>query len=373
MNATYRYSLPFAVALFALLPMGASAGSVTLRNVQVSGNQIDLLFDQAVPQRDVKTEFTRNIVQISVKNASVYPAKVLSVRDADVSRVFAYQYTPESVRVRLTVEGEAAGYEQGTQVRMNGKLLTIQIPRRKGSATAISAQSARQPAQPLSAPTPELSDRDRAKLLGKVMASGENELPLGRPERAVPAQPLAGGKPMPSPFKAFGWLAVLLGAIGLLAVVFRKFSGKVRLPKSLARMAARKDFEVISSQSLGPRRNLMLVRVKNRLLVLGCANDAINLITEFHDDGTLPPPSRGDGAMAAGPAAFADLLQSEVFQQGARAPAVSLNRATTLKDPVRVVDEDLTPAVPTRPARVKVAEPSVRDSIRRRVEGMKTL
>ncbi|HTL12610.1 MAG TPA: flagellar biosynthetic protein FliO [Bdellovibrionota bacterium] len=382
----YGYSLLFIAALVCLAPVRALGGQVTLRNVQVTGNQVALLFDQDVPTRDVRTEYVRNIIQITVKNASVYPAKVLAVKDANVNRIFAYQYTPGTVRIRLTMDGDASHYEKNTQIDSHGKVLTVQVGGQKIIQDTISVQSSK----PVTA-AQALSDSDRQRLLDKVLAPTAGA-PAQQPLTAFPihsdsahkqtsSQPLADGKPLPSPFKAFGWLAVMLAFLGCVAIASRRLRGKIKLPRGLARITRDRDFEVVSTQSLGQKRNLMLVKVKGRLLVLGCSNDAINLITEFQDDepvkgqgkqkygpltgalmAKMGSSSMGDGAEAGGPAAFAEFLEDETLRPSSLKPE-SMSRATTLKEPPQTA----------RPAGQKPAANPVRESIRRRIEGMKSL
>jgi len=378
----YGYSLVFIAALVCLAPVRALGGQVTLRNVQVSGNQVDLLFDQDVPNRDIRTEYVRNIIQVTVKNASVYPAKVLAVKDANVSRIFAYQYTPGTVRVRLTMDGDASHYEKNTQIQSHGKVLTLQMGGQKIIQDTISVQSSK----PITA-AQALSDSDRQRLLDKVMAPTAAGPAQAQPLTAFPIhkqsaanEPLADGKPLPSPFKAFGWLAVMLAFLGCVAIASKRLRGKIKLPRGLARITRDRDFEVVSTQSLGQKRNLMLVKVKGRLLVLGCSNDAINLITEFQDDDSIKAqgnqkygpltgalmakmgaPSMGHGAEAGGPAAFAEFLEGETLRPSSHKPE-SMSRATTLKEPSHA-----------RAAGQKPAANPVRESIRRRIEGMKSL
>jgi flagellar biogenesis protein FliO len=100
----------------------------TLKQVQVSNSsQIDLLFDGKVNKSQIQTEFFNDIIQISMIDVTVYPAKISSVNGGVLRKVFAYQYAPRLVRCRLTVSGKAENYKERIQVSSSGKMLTIKV------------------------------------------------------------------------------------------------------------------------------------------------------------------------------------------------------------------------------------------------------
>src|SRR5689334_14258617 len=98
----------FIVWTAAFLCSAQAFALTTLTKVQVTDrSQVDLLFDDRITPRQIKTEFANDIIQISLNDVSVYPAKISSIPGSDLTKVFAYQYSPKLVRCRFTVKGKA--------------------------------------------------------------------------------------------------------------------------------------------------------------------------------------------------------------------------------------------------------------------------
>jgi flagellar biogenesis protein FliO len=254
--------------------------TATLKQVQVSnGSQIDLLFDSKVSKNQIKTEFFNDVIQISLSDVSVYPAKISSVSGGSITKIFAYQYAPKLVRCRLTVKGRAESFKDKIQLinsgAGNGKMITVRLEGASPVATTdhVVMQATRAQTSPqvvaqankgdekADAPA-KIDDADEKALLErvlknspiqaavaaeKVQAKGtekslektgeksseksadidaernsEKNTPLTREARAD-FRPLAGGKPLPSPINALGKLAFVIGIFSLLAFGFKKF------------------------------------------------------------------------------------------------------------------------------------------------------
>ncbi len=135
------------------------------KQVQVSnGSQVDLLFDGKVSRSQIKTEFFNDIIQISLTDVSVYPAKISSVNGGALTKIFAYQYAPKLVRCRLSVKGKAEAYKDKLAVSPsgpNGRMLTIRLD----GATVAKADVK---SAPKSAPRSN-DDAEEAALLERVM------------------------------------------------------------------------------------------------------------------------------------------------------------------------------------------------------------
>src|SRR4051794_31621528 len=101
------------VLLAVMIPWAASSalGSTNLKSVQVSGgSRVDLLFDGKITRGQIKTEFFNDVIQLSLTDAAIYPAKISSVTGGELTKVFAYQYAPKLVRCRLSVKGKAEDF-----------------------------------------------------------------------------------------------------------------------------------------------------------------------------------------------------------------------------------------------------------------------
>jgi flagellar biogenesis protein FliO len=331
-----------AAAFFMLACLFAPAAhAVTaLKQVQVSnGSQIDLLFDGKVQKGQIRTEFVNDIIQLSIQDASVYPAKISAVNGGNLTKIFAYQYAPKLVRCRLTVKGKAEDYKDKLEIKAGGRILTIRM---EGAAAA--AKTAQKPA-----PAPNEPDAEERALLSRVMAGAaapdaaqaqggaqaaaaatkekekDKEHAKAKDKDSITTSSaatstenlpvkltgegsakLGGAKPLPSPLKAFGKMGIVLGIFGLLALGLRRYArsrsdSRIASPSALTAAATQggwlsalgqiakkglggrntRMIEVLSTHYLGPKKSIAVVRVADRVLVLGVSNESINLITQL--------------------------------------------------------------------------------------------
>ena len=452
----------------------------TLKQVQVSnGSQIDLLFDGKISKGQLKTEYFNDIIQISMTDVAVYPAKISSINGGDLTKVFAYQYAPKLVRCRISVRGKAEDYKDRFKVvttAPGGKVITLALEGGKHSgsdsiSTAAAApnrspaiekaahaetvaKAAEKAAEKTSEKGAEKSndkvaekgmDAEEKALLERVMSGSapaaaattekvaqndrKSDKDSERSEKKadkkddskVKAQGtgLGNARPLPSFTGLFVKLGAVLALFGLIALAVRKFMnlkqhGAIEAAVSggkpargvagaLSRFARSglgrisgigskpRMIEVLSTQHLGPKNSIAVVRVMEQVLVLGITADAINLITQVGEGEagvglesledleelgvlskhavkgtasktsaaaslaaaqtvTRSAPQRGGlGATAAGPAVFADLLRNEASKPriGAQTPAGMMaapSAQATLGQGAPKVSRPLTPA-----------------------------
>ena len=186
-------------------------------------------------------------------------------------------------------------------------------------------------------------------------------------KRETRAGALAGRRDGFSPLRM---LASLMGVVLLLgAALFglkkiaasRSRDGAVGrwVRKSLGR--GEKVIEVVATHHLGPKKSIHMVKVAGRTLVLGVADDSINLITELAGD-AAPRAGAGASSEPAGGDDFLSALGEQIAQESGR-PSVSVPGAgATSAGPALF-------ASPSAAARASGA----RDRIRSRLEGMKQL
>jgi flagellar biogenesis protein FliO len=250
----------------------ARAAMTTLKQVQVSnGSQIDLLFDGKVGKSQARAEFFNDVIQISLNDVSVYPAKISSINGGPLVKIFAYQYAPKLVRCRLTVSGKAEDFKDRLQITSNGKVLSLKLVGNIAKSDEITTQAAhpakvaakesekaseatkgaaRNDAQPREIEAVK-ADAGQAALLERVMKSSPSKpVPVtvvdSKESKSASASErsrernrdrddddsnagkkrkssLSGAAPLPSPM---GVLAKLLGVIalfGAMALVAKKF------------------------------------------------------------------------------------------------------------------------------------------------------
>jgi len=379
----------------------AQAGAmVNLKQVQIAGQaQIELLFDAPVSMGQIRTEFFNDVVQLSISEATVYPAKISTVNSALVSKVFAYQYTPKLVRCRFTVKGKAESFKDRFQLSPSGKVLSVKFdePARQTSSVEkdkIASQAAKAEEKQVS---PRVSDPEEQKLLEKILHSpnepSEKALAAASPAHEknrvtvenppFVSKPLTGGKPLASPVSLFGKTGIVIGLMLLVFFVARKV---LKGNNTLSRIASKslgvkpKMIEVLSNHYLGPKKSISVVKIAGRVLVLGVTNDSVNLITQLPGDG-------GDSALnmdlgeledlglrisdskevraqhAMKTSAFKEVLEKEKLLP---TPGVRLNAPSIASG--AMVKPSIPPALPPN-----ASKDNVRARIRSRLEGLKPL
>ncbi|MBS1960988.1 MAG: flagellar biosynthetic protein FliO [Bdellovibrionales bacterium] len=345
----------------ALLP-GMARAAVNLKKVNVAeGGSIELLFDGKIDPSQVKTEFVRDNIQLSLSNTSVYPAKVSMVSGSELTKVFAYQYSPALVRARFTVKGDAQSYANRLQVKISGKTITLRLVGAKtdqvATTTASALRTVSAPEKSVEQTGANLAKEAEQKELLERIASAEREKNAEKAaakaaeksesksdaKEAVRSpsgkrEPLAGGKPLPSPFRSIGVMLFVLGMFGLFVLFLKRVKGEGKAAKAakgglggflnkLSGGATNKAMiEVVATHHLAPKRSIVVVRVQDRMLVLGMTNDSVNLITEFRAN------EEGEAEENIGIGDFAASLKKFENEDLAPAPSAKVSPKANLGD-----------------------------------------
>lgn len=283
----------------------------TLKKVQITdGSQIDLLFDGKVTPNQIRTEYFNDIIQVSLTDVSVYPAKINSISGSELTKVFAYQYAPKLVRCRLTVKGKAESFQDRVTVKANGKVLSIKLIDGSGDKIVQSSAAVERAAPQVNTEEQELLNHvlkgtpsptgnsagvavvPTATESKKSKESSTEQQPIGRSEAA--SKPLTSGKPLPSPMRV---ILVLLGMIAVLGgalIAIKRFGARSKLQnhKGFARFmrnvtgmgTQQKMIEVLATHHLGPKKSIAMVKVAGKTLVLGVTNESINLISQINSN-----------------------------------------------------------------------------------------
>jgi flagellar biogenesis protein FliO len=378
------------VAVAALIPaasLAADKSLVNIKQVQVSENdRVDILLDGKLDPSQIRTEFLNDIVQLSVSDASVYPAKISSVSGRDLSKIFIYQYAPRLVRVRLTVKGKAETFQGKVQVKPSGKMLTIRLD--GGAATdkvASSAAQAKKEAAPASAVNVDAEER---ALLEKVLKApvAKAAEPVGEKAAAAETPATDGvsqksskrreskGEPLTGRKESFSPVRMLVSLLGVVLLLGAGLLGLKKLASSRNRQGAvgrwvrkslgrpEKMIEVVATHHLGPKKSIHMVKVAGRTLVLGVADDSINLITELNGASAASISSQAPaGAASGGDEDFLSALGEQIAQDSGRTPVPGMAAGATAAGPASYHAPRPAPAAGTR------------DRIRSRLEGMKQL
>jgi flagellar biogenesis protein FliO len=314
--------------MFLIVAAAPSFAMTGLTQVNIKGaDSFELIFNGRVGKDQIVTEYLTDIVQVSFKDVSIYPSKMVQVNGENIVKIFAYQYSPKLVRVRFSLKGKAEAFRDRVRVSANGRTVAIQF---EGP-----------PNQPV--PTPKMaaekSDLDEKQLLSNVLAAHVTN-PVSPTEGIAKAQaelvvqPLAqgpapviltGGKPLPSIGSAFGKLGLVLFLMLLSVMGLKKLksvnpfksSKWVGAIKRLAPAALGKDgkmIQMVSTHHLDPKKSIAVVRIAGRLLVLGVSNESINLITQISENGEVDDIAEGRPnplQSIAETSFFSDILDAE--------------------------------------------------------------
>jgi len=405
----------FGIVLLSLSLLCATAAqaATNLKKVQITdGSIVELIFDGKISPHQIKTEFVRDNIQLSFQDVSVYPAKVSMVSGKDLTKVFAYQYSPKLVRARFTVKGDAAQYQGRMQMTVKGKVVSLRIVGAKSDKIVTSASSVK--SAETTAPAVETKkeseetklNAEEQMLLTRILGSDTNpkakkkeaKSQMDSPERG---KPLTSGKSPPSPMRSIGVMIFILGLLGVFFMFMKRLKpGKNSkglggfLGKLSSGLANKNMIEVVSTHHLGAKKSIVIVRIQNRMLVLGMTNDAVNLITEFKAHNSNLEEENDDLSESMDVSEFAMGLKKlengpelkTTSRLGALA-ASALGGATNTRKPQKSAaalgayqtagTKTTAPSTPS-PAFDEVlkqesTKPSIRAQIKNRVDGMKQL
>jgi flagellar protein FliO/FliZ len=76
-----------------------------------------------------------------------------------------------------------------------------------------------------------------------------------------------------------GWLFVILALVFLVLHLLKRYG-----PRAGLRVGGGNELKIISQIGLGPKKNLVVVRFLNKILVIGVTDTQINLVTEMTAD-----------------------------------------------------------------------------------------
>jgi flagellar biogenesis protein FliO len=280
-----------------LLPLSVEA-SIVLKQIEVeSPTSFNISFSSEVHKNQTQVEFLGDIIQVTMTDVAVYPPKIIPVTGGPITKIFAYQYSPKSVRCRFSVKGKADDLNNRFKLNMSGKRLSIKVDVPKSSQEKSEKVG---------------DELEEDLLLEKVLkaqappAHSEKPVLLTRKEE-FPAR-LGGkvSKPLgPAMIKIFVFMTVIL----VLAALVKRMKNTKNIKANwfVSRLGKKSSalIEVISTQHLGPKKAITLVQIKGRTLVLGVTDESIQLITE------ISALSEADGVSTDQLTEFSDLLTTE--------------------------------------------------------------
>ncbi|NDG85504.1 MAG: hypothetical protein EBX52_10800, partial [Proteobacteria bacterium] len=316
----WRLKIWVLVAGCLLTRLPVFAGSLTVRNIELQGGGVArILLDTVPPKGAVNLEFVRDNVQLTILNSTIYPAKILHADSSDAqafSKVFAYQYAPNLVRVRFSVEGRADRYQGKVKIENKGRGIVIAFPAPIAGGAVAGEEHERSlldkvlakagEVKPFAASPEKTVEKISAKEIEKESFEQETaskardekareEKPREEKSKAPAAKGLElGGKPHgPSTLRSLLSMFLVVGGLGMILIYLKRKKG-VNQAKRVGDSwitnlfaGGKKDkpyIEVLANHALGPKQSITVVRIKEQQFVLGVTQDSVQLITQLDSD-----------------------------------------------------------------------------------------
>ncbi len=302
-----------------LAGLDANAGSVTLRDIVLKPGSAELLLDTEVDRKSIEVDYVRDIVQFSISNATIYPARMLHAEKSPYSKVFAYQYSPNLVRVRFTVDHSAEKFKNKVKWVMDGKRLNIVFPagikttdkddekslldKITGVVTGNESANSKADEKKLAeekkaAEEKKLAEEKKAaeekKLAEEKKASEEKSEGGALTGNGRKQAKLAGKSAGPSATRSFLAMVLVLGGLGLVLIYVKrrgaagpqaKKVGNNWISGILGQNRKQKQIiEMVATHVLGPKQSVVVMKIRGQQFVLAVTAENIQLITQLDAD-----------------------------------------------------------------------------------------
>ena len=390
--------------LFFLVSIVSEAASLTVRDVQLQGNGgARILMDGAVPKGGVSIEYVRDIVQLSIPNATIYPARILhaeSGKNQAFNKIFAYQYAPNLVRIRFSVDGKAEAYEGKVKFENRGKFIEVSFPGQVPSAESsesheksLIAKVLAQVKDPVPADPVKVEEKAPVEAPAVMKQERQDEKLKLKASNSPKVSELGGKAPGPSAFRALLAMFLIVGGLGLVLLYFKKKGassqakrvGDSWLSGILSGGKKQKPYiEVLANHALGPKQSITVVRIKDQQFVLGVTQDSVQLITQIDSEDAdldlLDDPKVADsiGRMFGAPVKAEAPKMREIVNQPQVRSAPTQSFDALLKGSsgagAIIARNAYQGNGAAQPMKVQVganSESGVRDQIKKRLQGMR--
>lgn len=288
---------------------------------------VEFVLSKPLAKEDIAVEFQRNFIQVSLKGVSAYPARTERLNHSLLEKVFTYQYQPDLARARVLLKGQASAIQGQSSWELDKQTVKLSIRGGVANAPAKTKDALRTRA---AAPTERAETsavdaeeaRMREEIIGQVKNPEKTEAAAPAAAKTVtdheslplfsaPTEGAVAAKSKESPAaKVFAALLLVVGVIGAGSLAFRRFVQG----KGITFQRQGKMIEVISSQSLGPKRSIALVKVLDQHMVVGMSGEGMTLLANLGANVNIDRFS-DDIGIGSG-ASFTDTLQSTISAGG---------------------------------------------------------
>jgi flagellar biogenesis protein FliO len=346
---------------------GARAAGAEITDIKQSemadgSYAVDFLLSKAVGKDQISVDFQRNFIQLTMNGVTAYPARTTKLSDARMEKVFTYQYQPDVTRARLLLKGQASAIQSASSWDVDAQRIRILVKGAGGSAAKASDSIKARAAAPLD---PDEEKMRQELIAGKPAApvaatSASASVPAMKPAtdkvidqeslpvfgNNAPAKEKESGNPISRMITS---LVLVLGIVAAGGLAFKKFAKNQGIQMPFQRQNG-KMIEVISTQGIGPKRSIAIVKVLDQYMVVGMSGDSMCLLSNLGTNPNVEKFMDENSSGASFNSTFAGVLSGGV----------------TSKAPVATAGID---AVVPRSS----GEQGVRSAIKKRIEGFKQL
>jgi flagellar biogenesis protein FliO len=319
---------------------GAKAAGIDIRDIKQhaldNGDYaVEFVLSKSVDKSDVAVEFQRNFIQLSLKGVSAYPARTERLNHALMDKVFTYQYQPDMARARLLLKGQASNVKGQSSWEIDGQTVKIIIGggSEKAAAATLKDNVKTKASAPTERETAVSADAEEQKAREEITLGAKGDkaeaaastkakekhvdsesLPIFAGQNTAAGAAAAAKKEESPATKVFASLLLVIGVIGAGSLAYRRFvQGK---GISLQRQA--KMINVLSTQALGPKRSIAIVKVLDQHMVIGMSGDGMNLLANLGADVNMErfQDEAMFGSSGGGGVSFTDTLQGAITGSG---------------------------------------------------------
>ncbi|MEW6056954.1 MAG: flagellar biosynthetic protein FliO [Bdellovibrionota bacterium] len=265
-----------------------------------SGVMVDLLFDRPVLAKSIKPSYERNFVQLVLKSTKIDAARMVTVSQSEVQKVFAYPYDSDTTRLRIILKSDHR-WAKGKLTLWNTSPRAVRVFLKeplKAEKTSFADEPKAVEKTNVASPVEKPEEK---KLISEVIKNTA-EIDIHNPEsvRAALEQPLKSADkeeraskepaddsiksiaPKSDPSRHFLRMFVVLFAILALfgggVFLLKRYSGKL---KKLPFGKKERLIQVVATHYLGGKKSMSLVKVAGEYMVVGVSNEGISLITKL--------------------------------------------------------------------------------------------
>lgn len=249
------------------------------------------------PEVSVKSQF----LQVALPGSFVWPKieKKFTFKDAFDSKLMAYQFNKDLVRVRAYIPGNVERLNDRTTMVLKGKKVIVSFPKAKTDVAVSPVKRKPAVVKEEKAVAQQTPDKYDESYLDKLLKEKE-QIELN-PTTAKELKPtndtgvkedsvkmaLSANKKEESSFNLMGYVGKF---VGFLALVLLLFYGVVTLLKKgalkkgkLGFLNSTKIVEVLNTTYIGPKRSLLLIRAHKQVFLVGSSEKGLHMISELND------------------------------------------------------------------------------------------